>query len=37
MFDLETGKVVNQIKTGDEVIDFKKLSNERKNGQKDTN
>ena len=31
-FDLETGKVVQQFKTGKEKIEFNKLSNEAKNG-----
>ena len=35
MFDLETGKVVQTIKTGKEIIDFDRLANDRKNGQRD--
>jgi hypothetical protein len=32
MFDLETGKVVQEMKTGKERITFKKICNETKNG-----
>eukprot|EP00347_Sterkiella_histriomuscorum_P022900 403336735 len=35
MFDLETGKIVQQLKTGKDVINFQKLSNETKNGQRE--
>ena len=35
MFDLETGKIVQQIKSGDNIVNFHQISNERKNGQKD--
>jgi len=37
MFDLETGKVVQEIGTGKDQINFKRISNDRKNGQKDPN
>lgn len=35
MFDLETGKVVQHIKTGKDMVDFEKVANEKKNGQRD--
>ncbi|CDW81218.1 UNKNOWN [Stylonychia lemnae] len=35
MFDLESGKVVQQLKTGSDFIEFDRLVNETKNGQKD--
>lgn len=34
-FDLETGKIVQEVKTGKEEIKFNQLCNETKNGQKD--
>jgi WD40 repeat protein len=35
IYDLETGKVVQQIKTGKEIIKFNSISNDMKNGQKE--
>lgn len=35
MFDLEAGAIVQQIKTGKEMIQFSQLANEAKNGQID--
>jgi hypothetical protein len=33
-FDLESGKIVQQVQTGKEFIDFKQITNETKNGQR---
>jgi hypothetical protein len=35
IFDLESGKVIQEIKTGKEQINFNQLCNDTKNGQKD--
>ena len=35
VFDLESGKIVQEIRTGKEEISFNQLCNETKNGQKD--
>ncbi len=35
VFDLETGKIVQEIKTGNDKILFNQICNETKNGQKD--
>ena len=35
LFDLESGKVVQEIKTGKEKIKFEQINNDMKNGQKD--
>ena len=35
VFDLESGKIVQEIKTGREQINFNQICNETKNGQKD--
>ncbi len=35
VYDLETGKVVQEIKTGKEVVKFNHINNDLKNGQKE--
>ena len=35
IFDLESGKIVQEIKTGKESIKFQQINNDIKNGQKD--
>jgi hypothetical protein len=35
IFDLESGKLISEMKTGKEQINFNQLCNETKNGQKD--
>ena len=35
VFDLESGKIVQEIKTGKDKINFNQICNETKNGQKD--
>ena len=35
IFDLEQGKIVQEIKTGKEKVNFNQINNDLKNGQKD--
>lgn len=35
LFDLETGKIAQKIKSGKDIVNFHQIQNQRKNGQRD--